>query len=100
VVRSVLDRTSLIQLAQAGGGEYFEIGRGSDRDLAFAIVDRLRRRADSVEVTESFEDLYWRALMAAAVALFVGMLLLPSRVELVWHAAGAALVVVALASVV
>ena len=32
VVRSVLDRNSLVQLAVAGGGEYFEIGDEPDRD--------------------------------------------------------------------
>jgi Ca-activated chloride channel family protein len=99
VIRSVLDRPSLIQLARAGGGEYFEIGRGSDRDVAFAIVERLRRRAENVDITESFEELYWRALLAAAVALGLGTLLLPSRVELVWQAACAGLVVLGIASV-
>lgn len=99
VIRSSLDRTSLVQLAVAGGGEYFEIGRGSDRDVAFAIVERLRRRAENVDITESFEELYWRALLAAAVALGLGTLLLPSRVELVWQAACAGLVVLGIASV-
>ena len=69
VIRSVLDRASLVQLAVAGGGEYFEIGDEPDRIVAFRIVDRLRRRADVVKDVESFDELYGRFLMAAAVVL-------------------------------
>ena len=57
-IRSVLDRRSLIQLAQGGGGEYFEIGQGSDRDVAFTIIDRLRRRNTDAKVVESYQELY------------------------------------------
>ena len=95
-VHSVLDRSSLIQLAQAGGGEYFEIGRGSDRDLAFTIISRLRRLSNGGEVVESFEDLYWRFLLAAAIVIALGMVLLHSRTELAWGAVGAACVVLML----
>lgn len=98
-IRSVLDRASLIQLAQTGGGEYFEIGRGSDRDVAFTIIDRLRRRAENAQVMESFEELYWQFLFAAALVLCAGTLLLPNRAELAWQMAGAAAVVLLLASV-
>lgn len=96
-IRSVLDRPSLIQMAQAAGGEYFEIGRGSDRDVAFTIIDRLRR-IQGTEAVESFEDLYWRFLLAAAVLLGAGTLCLRKRVELSWQAAGALAVVVLLAA--
>jgi Ca-activated chloride channel homolog len=98
-VRSVLDRASLIHIAQVGGGEYFEIGRGTDRDVAFGIVDRLRRRDDRARVVETFEELYWQFLLAAAIVLCVGTLLLRKRAELVWQAAGAAAVVLLLAMV-
>lgn len=98
-VHSVLDRPSLIQLAQAGGGEYFEIGRGSDRDVAFGIISRLRKRSDKAKVVESFEELYWRVLMAAAVVLCVGTLMLRHRTELAWQVAGAAAVVFLLMTV-
>jgi Ca-activated chloride channel family protein len=97
-VHSVLDRASLIQLAQAGGGEYFEIGRGSDRDLAFSIISRLRRLSRSGQVVESFEDLYRRFLVAAAVVLALGIALLRTRTELAWGATGAAAVVLLLAT--
>jgi Ca-activated chloride channel family protein len=95
-IHAVLDRPSLIQLAQQGGGEYFEIGRGSDRDVAFTLIDRLRKRSDKAQVVESFEDLYWRVLLAAGIVLCVGTLMLRRRVELVWQAAGAAVIVIAL----
>ena len=58
VIRSVLDRASLIQIAQAAGGEYFEIGQGSDRDVAFTIIDRLRRRNTDAKIVENYEELY------------------------------------------
>jgi Ca-activated chloride channel family protein len=100
VIRSVLDRASLVQLAVAGGGEYFEIGDEPDRIVAFRIVDRLRRRADVVKEVESFDELYGRFLMAAAVILVMGTAFLRKRAELGWQAAGALAVVLLLASLV
>ena len=100
VIRSVLDRASLVQLAVAGGGEYFEIGDEPDRIVAFRIVDRLRRRADVVKEVESFDELYGRVLMAAAVVLVIGTAFLRKRTELAWQAAGALAVVLLLASLV
>jgi Ca-activated chloride channel homolog len=92
-VHSVLDRPSLIQLAQAGGGEYFEIGQGSDRDVAFGLVSRLRQRAKTAQVVQSFDELYWYFLAASAAVLCMGTLLLRRRVELVWQAAAAGAIV-------
>ena len=89
VVRSTLDRKSLIQIAVAGGGEYFEIGEDPDRTIAFRIVDRLRQRAANSEPVETFEDLYPRVLLAAAILLCAATLLLRKRTELAWQAAGA-----------
>ena len=100
VIRSVLDRASLVQLAVAGGGEYFEIGDEPDRIVAFRIVDRLRRRADVVKEVESFDELYGRVLLAAAVVLVIGTAFLRKRTELAWQAAGALAVVLLLASLV
>jgi Ca-activated chloride channel family protein len=100
VIRSVLDRASLVQLAVAGGGEYFEIGDEPDRIVAFRIVDRLRRRSDVVKEIESFDELYGRFLMAAAIVLIIGTALLRKRTELAWQAAGALAVVLLLASLV
>src|SRR5262249_30753247 len=45
VIRSALDRDSLGAIARAGGGEYFELGRQSDREVASRIIDSVRRRA-------------------------------------------------------
>jgi Ca-activated chloride channel homolog len=87
-IRSVLDRASLLQIAIAGGGEYFEIGREPDRDVAFRIIDRLQRRSDERQFVESYEELYWRVLLAAGVVLCAGMLLLNTRMELAWSIAG------------
>ena len=99
-IRSVLDRTSLVQLAVAGGGEYFEVGDEPDRIVAFRIVDRLRRRADVVQEVESFDELYGRFLMAAAVVLLAGTAALRKRTELAWQSMGALAAVVLLASLI
>jgi len=98
-IHSTLDRKSLLQIAVAGGGEYFEIGEESDRTISFRIVDRLRRRAANAEPVETFEDLYLQALMAAAIVLCLGVLVVRKRTELAWQAAGAVAVVLLLASV-
>jgi Ca-activated chloride channel family protein len=99
VVRSTLDRKSLIQIAVAGGGEYFEIGEEPDRTIAFRIVDRLRQRAAAAPAVETFEDLHQRVLLAAAIVLCAGTLFLRKRTELVWQTAGAVGVVILIASV-
>jgi Ca-activated chloride channel family protein len=98
VIRSVLDRNSLVQLAVAGGGEYFEIGDEPDRVVAFRIIDRLHRQSDVSQQIESFEDLYHRFLIAAAVMLGLGTLFLHKRSDLAWQAGGVALAVILLAS--
>jgi Ca-activated chloride channel family protein len=100
VIRSVLDRASLVQIAVAGGGEYFEIGDEPDRIVAFRIVDRLRRSASIVKELESFDELYGRFLMAAAAFLILGTLFLRKRTELTWQVIGALAVVLLLGSVV
>jgi len=87
-IRSVLDRASLLQIAVAGGGEYFEIGHEPDRDVAFRIIDRLQRRSDQRQQVDTYEELYWRALLAAGLVLCLGMLLLRTRIELAWSIAG------------
>ena len=92
-IRATLDRDSLRQIATAGDGEYFEIGREPDRDVAFRIIESVRRRAKAVDESqaeESREDLYWQFLFIAALVLCVGTLLLKERAELWWQAAGAA----------
>lgn len=89
VIRSALDRASLVRLAVAGGGEYFEIGADSDRAVAFQIIQRLRARTASVTEAETVEELYPRLLLAAAVAAGLGLALVRRPIELVWQLAGA-----------
>jgi Ca-activated chloride channel family protein len=95
-IRSVLDRESLRQIARSGGGEYFELGRESDREVASKIIASVRRGAGISQQVESYEDLYWRFLFAAAAFLCLGTFLLKGPAELWWQAAGALAVVLIL----
>lgn len=88
-IHSALDRKSLRDIASAGGGQYFEIGRESDRDLAFEIVSTIRQNATTNQHEKRVDDIYWRFLFAAAVFLGLGTLLLKKTGELWWQAAGA-----------
>jgi hypothetical protein len=98
-IRAVLDRQSLQEIARAGRGEYFEIGREPDRDLAFELVAHLRRGASNSNPEKRLEETYWRFLLAAAVFIGMGTALLTKRAELLWQAAGALLSVALLVSV-
>ena len=95
-VSSVLDRSSLATIATAGGGRYFELDRDSDRDIANAIIDATRRRAQTGEIQESTRDLYWSALLIAAAFLGLGVLFLRDRASLALQIAAAAVVLVVL----
>jgi Ca-activated chloride channel family protein len=88
-VRAVLDRDSLRLIARAGGGEYFELGREPDRDIAGKIIASVKRRASTNQRVEVYEELYWQFLLAAGVFLFLGTLFLNGATELWWQAAGA-----------
>ena len=91
-----LDRASLRQIARAGGGEYFEIGQASDRELALELVSRVRSEAAGTHVDRRVEDVYWQFLLAAAVPLTLGVLLLKRKTELVWQGACVAAAMLAL----
>ena len=100
-VHATLDRDSLRQIAAAGGGEYFEIGREPDRDVAFQIIESVRRRAVAsmeAQAEESREELYWQFLFFAGVILCLGTFVLKERAELWWQAAGAVAAVLLLTS--
>jgi Ca-activated chloride channel family protein len=99
-IRAVLDRPSLVQIAVAGGGEYFEIGHEPDREVALHILDRIRRRATVAQEVDTYDDLYWRALFAAAVVLCLGTFLLRKRTELWLQAVGVGATVIALAALI
>src|SRR5688572_18594398 len=98
VVHSVLDRASLVQLAVAGDGEYFEIGDQSDRALSFRIIERLRQRSVAAEEVETLEELYRHFLAAAAIVLGIGTAALTRRTELAWYAGGSLVTVLLLAA--
>ncbi len=92
-IRAVLDRGSLVQIARAGGGEYFELGRELDRDIAAKIIAAVKRNAGTVRQVENSEELYWRFLFAAGVLLCLGTLWLSAPAEL-WLQSAAAVAAV------
>jgi Ca-activated chloride channel family protein len=89
-IHSVLDRASLMAIATAGGGQYFELDREGDRQIATTIIDSVRRRAGSLGVQATTEDLYWRCLLLAGAFVALGALLLRDRAELWIQIAGVA----------
>lgn len=91
-IHARLDRASLAEIARAGGGQYFEIGREGDAYVAARIISSIRRRIPAAGVEASVEELYWQLLAAAGVVLCLGTLLIRRRTELGWLA-GATVVV-------
>ena len=88
--KSRLDRASLQRIAAAGGGQYFELDRDPDRDIANVIIDAGRRQAPATTETGTIEELYWRFLAGAVGLAALGTLFLRERTEL-WIQLGAAL---------
>ena len=90
-IHSVLDRRSLRAIAQAGGGQYFELGSEPDHVVALRILSDVQRSARGVvQRQETFTDLYWYFLLAATLVLGAGTLLLKERTQLWWQLAAAA----------
>jgi hypothetical protein len=89
-IHSAIDRESLTAIALAGGGQYLELGRESDRDIANRIISATRRRAGPVGIETEDRELYWQFLLAAAVLLVAGFAFMQERSELWLGAAGAA----------
>jgi Ca-activated chloride channel family protein len=89
-IRASLDRASLVQIATAGGGEYLDLDREGDREIANTIIDATRRRAGSRGLQAASEELYWRFLLAAAALVTIGLVFLQERAELWLQAAGGA----------
>ena len=81
-VRSTLDRSSLFAIATAGGGQYFDLGRQTDRQVASTIIDAVRRRAGTRGLESIAEELYWLGLMAAACLVCLSVLFVRDRAEL------------------
>jgi len=81
-IHSTLDRDSLEAIAMAGGGQYLELGRESDREIANRIISAARRSAGPLGVESSARDLYWQCLLAAACLLIAGVVFMQERAEL------------------
>ena len=92
--RSQLDRPSLQRVAAAGGGQYFELDRDDDREIARRIIDVGRRQAPRLDMTEQAEELYWYVLSAAALIAGLGVVFLRERSEMWIQVVGAAVVLV------
>jgi Ca-activated chloride channel family protein len=88
-VASALDRASLLAVASAGRGQYFELDRESDRTIATAIIEATRRRSGPRDVELAFTPLYWHCFVAAAILLGLGIPWARDRLELSLHAIGA-----------
>jgi Ca-activated chloride channel family protein len=81
-IQSSLDRISLMTMAREGNGEYFELGTASDEQIAARIIQSAARRSGNEQVDESFDELYWYVLAAAAACLALGVLWLKARFQL------------------
>jgi hypothetical protein len=97
-VHSFLDRDSLRTIARAGRGDYFEIDQSPDREVAFAILSAVRRRAPVAGTEESHRDVYWYVLFSVAVILCLATPLIRQRNELWWQAAAVTAAVLLLVS--
>ena len=82
---SRLDRASLQRIAAAGGGQYFELDRDQDRDIANAIIDAGRRQAPVTTEKGTTEELYWRFLAGGLGMAMLGSLFIRERTELWMH---------------
>jgi hypothetical protein len=80
--KSRLDRASLQRIAAAGGGQYFELDRDPDRDIANRIIDAGRRQAPTTTQEGTMEELYWRFLAAGLALAALGGVFLRDRTEL------------------
>jgi hypothetical protein len=88
--RSRLDRASLQRIAAAGGGQYYELDRDPDRDIANAIIDAGRRQSPATTEEGRVEELYWRFLAAGLALAALGSVFIRDRTEL-WIQLAAAL---------
>ncbi len=95
-IHSVLDRQSLRAIAEAGDGAYHELGVDSGQDIALRILGDVERRAQATHREETFTELYWYLLAAAAGLVGLGTLLVKEPVQLWWQLATAAVLAVLL----
>jgi Ca-activated chloride channel family protein len=88
-IHSVLDRRSLSAIAEAGGGDYYELGVDSDQDIALRIISDVQRRAQATQREETFTELYWFFLALASGLICLGTLFVKERTQLWWQVATA-----------
>ncbi len=94
---SRLNRGSLQRIAERAGGQYFELDREPDREIANAIVDAGRRLAPPREAAPAPIEYYPQLLTAAVALAALALLFARTRTE-AWLQAG--LVAAALLAVV
>ncbi len=86
-IHSTLDRRSLRAIAEAGGGQYYELGTERDDVIALKILSDVQQRAQVFQREEVFTDLYWWLLAGAAGCICLGTLLVKERTRLWWQLA-------------
>lgn len=78
---SRLNRASLMRIADSANGQYFELDRDADRDIANAIVDAGRRLAPPKPAEPTVIEYYPQLLMAAIALAGLSLLFARERVE-------------------
>ncbi|MDH3193937.1 MAG: hypothetical protein OEM40_06430, partial [Acidimicrobiia bacterium] len=87
-------RQSLRTIAEAGGGEYYELGTEQDDVIALRVLSDVQSHAQTFHRQEIFAELYWPLLAAAAGAVCLGTLTVRERIRLWLLLAGAVAAVV------
>lgn len=87
---SYLDRQGLQRLAVEGGGQYFELDRELDRDIANSLIDAGRRSAPPGAGDVALTELYWPVLAGACLMAALGSLFARRRRPLLWWQLGGA----------
>tara|TARA_B100001123_G_scaffold354977_1_gene407777 strand:- start:95 stop:1180 length:1086 start_codon:yes stop_codon:yes gene_type:complete len=95
-IYSVLDRKSLHRIAEASNGQYYELGRDSDLNLANQIIDSARQRVKTSPPEPKLEELYRSLLLISACLCAMGVLFLNDRNELLIQAIGSGLMLTVL----
>lgn len=86
---SHLDRRGLQRLAAEGGGQYFELDREVDRDIANAVINASRRPVPLTMEQATMTELHWPAVAGACGLCAVGALFARRRPVLWLQLAGA-----------